>query len=199
MMLSGWKRKNKSMTFSTGQIKGMIAVCLIMAIIPFINYYNLLFSPEFPVFIDQMDNSLAIEIVAGNQQEGVYFVGSETSFGQLLKDAGIGAMFSSPDFKLKNGMKININSESGNQNIDVTKMDGAKRLALGMPLDVNQVTKEELLLIKGIGETTAEEILNLRKKLIRFKSVNQLMEIRGIKEKKLAQIRKYLNIEEYIK
>lgn len=194
MMPSDWKRKNKFMTFSTGQIKGMIAFCLILAIFPFIHYYNLFLSHEIPFFIDQTDNSLAIEIMAGSQQKGVYFVSAETSFGQLLKDAGIGVMFSSPDFNLKNGMKINIDAEAGNQNIDVTEMDGAKRLALGMPLNVNQASKEELLLIKGIGETTAEAILDLRKKLGRIKSVDQLMEIRGIKEKKLEQIRKHLTI-----
>lgn len=173
----------------------MIAVCLILAIIPFLNYYSLFFRPEYPVFIDQRDNSLVIEIVANNQQEGIYFVGPEISFGQLLKDAGFDTMFSYPDFKLSNGMKININSASENNNINVTKMGAAERLALGMAVDINQVTQEELLLIKGIGETTAEEILNLRKKLGRFTSIDQLMELKGIKERKLAQIRKYLNIE----
>ncbi|KQC11313.1 MAG: hypothetical protein APR62_10105 [Smithella sp. SDB] len=195
-MHSGWKRKNKSMNVSEGQIKGMIAVCLILAIIPFFNYYSLFVSYKFPVFIDQSDNSLAIEVVARDQQKGIYFVGSDTSLERLLKDAGIDTtMLSLPDFKLKNGMKINIKSSLKNYNINVAKMEGAGKLALGMPLDVNQVTEEELLLIKGIGVVTAKEILNLRRKAGWFENITQITEIRGIKEKRLKEIRKYLYVE----
>ena len=194
-MLSGWKRKNSSMTISEGQIKGLIAVCLILAIIPFLNFfYSLLISYKAPVFTDQLDNSLAIEIVENDQPKGIYFVGSETSLGQLLKTAGIGE-FSFQDFKLNDGMKIMINPASGNQDIVVTKIAAAERLALGMPLDINQVTEDDLLLITGIGQVTAEKILDLRKKLGRFRDIKQLMERRGIKEKKLAEIRKNLYVE----
>lgn len=162
----------------------------------FFNYYSLYVGYKFPVFIDQSDNSLAIEVAAGDRQKGIYFVDSETSLERLLKDAGIDTTMSSlPDFKLKNGMKINIKSSLKNHNINVAKMEGAGKLALGMPLDVNQVTEEELLLIKGIGVVTAKEILNLRKKAGRFENIAQITEIKGIKEKRLKEIRKYLYVE----
>lgn len=195
MMLSGWKRKNSSMTISEGQIKGLIAVCLTLAIIPsFIFLYSLLINYRAPAFTDQLDNSLAIEVVKNDQPQGIYFVGSETSSGQLLRTAGIGE-FSFPDFKLNDGMKIMINSTSGNQNVVVAKISSAERLALGMPLDINQVTEDELLLITGIGQATAKKILDLRNKLGRFHNIEQLMEVKGIKEKKLTEIRKYLYVE----
>ena len=92
-------------------------------------------------------------------------------------------------------MKITINSVSGKKDIVVTKIANAERLALGMPIDINQATEDDLLLIKGIGEATAQKILDLRNKLGRFKDIKQLMEIKGIKEKKLAEIRKYLYVE----
>ena len=92
-------------------------------------------------------------------------------------------------------MKIMINSASGNQNVVVAKISSAERLVLGMPLDNNQVTEDELLLITGIGQATAEKILDLRQKLGRFRDIKQLMEIKGIKENKLAKIREYLYVE----
>ena len=194
-MLSGSKRKNSSMTISEGQIKGLIVVCLTLAIIPFFIYlYSLFISYKAPAFTDQLDNSLAIEVMENDQPKGIYFVGSETSSGQLLKNTGI-SEFSFPDFKLNDGMKITINSASGKNDIIVTKIIASERLALGMPLDINQVTEDELLLITGIGQATAEKILDLRKKLRRFRDIKQLMEIKGIKEKKLAKIRKYLYVE----
>jgi len=195
MMLSGSKRKNSSMTIPEGQIKGLIAICLTLAIIPFFIFlYSLFISYKAPAFTDQLDNSLAIEVVENDQPKGIYFVGSETSSGQLLKTAGIGE-FLYPDFKLNDGMKITINSVSGKNDIVVTKIASAERLALGMPLDINQATEDDLLLITGIGQATAEKILDLRSKLGRFHNIKQLMEVKGIKEKKLAEIRKYLYVE----
>ena len=149
------------MTISESQIKGLIAVCLTLAIIPFFNlFYSLFNSYKIPVFIDQSDNSLAIEVVENDQPKGIYFVGPETTSGQLLKTAGIGE-FLYPDFKLNDGMKITINSVSGKNDIVVTKIASAERLALGMPLDINQVTEDELLLITGIGQVTAKKNIRL--------------------------------------
>jgi competence protein ComEA len=183
------------MNISEGQIKGLIAVCLTLAIIPFFIFlYSLFINYKAPAFTDQLDNSLAIEVVENDQLKGIYFVGSEISSGQLLKTAGIGE-FLYPDFKLNDGMKIMINSASGNQDVVIAKISFAERLALGMPLDMNQVTEDELLLITGIGQVTARKILDLRDKLGRFRNIEQLMEIKGIKEKKLAKIRKYLYVE----
>ena len=194
-MLSGSKRKNSFMTISEGQIKGLIAVCLILTIIPFFIFlYNLFISYKAPALTDQLDNSLAVEIEENDQPKGIYFIGSETSSGQLLKAAGI-EEFLFQDFKLDDGMKIAVNSSSGKNHITLTQIDASKRLALGIKFDINKATEDELLLVKGIGEATAKKILDLRDKLGRFRNIEQLMEIKGIKEKKLAEISKYLYIE----
>ena len=68
-------------------------------------------------------------------------------------------------------------------------------MSLGLPIDINQATEDDLLLIKGIGPATAQKILDLRKKINRFKDIKQLMEIKGIKEKKLAELQKYLYVD----
>ena len=183
------------MTISEGQIRGLIALCLTLAIIPFFNFfYSIFISYKAPAFTDQLENSLAIEVVEKGQPKGIYFVGSETPSGKLLKIAGIGE-FSFQDFKLDDGMKITINSVSGKNHIVVTKIASAERLALGMPLDINQVTEDELLLITGIGQVTAQKILALRRKLGWLRDIEQLMEIKGIKENKLEEMRKYLYVE----
>jgi competence protein ComEA len=183
------------MTIYESQIKGLIAVCLSLAIIPFFIFlYSLFHSYQAPKYSDQLDNSLAVEVVENDQPKGIYFVGPETSPGQLLKAAGIGQLPIN-NFRLETGMRIMINSNSGNKNVVFAKISSAERLALGMPLDINQITEDELLLINGIGRATAEKILNLRVKLGRFRNIEQLMEIKGIKEKKLAKIRKYIYVE----
>ncbi|MGD0021350.1 MAG: helix-hairpin-helix domain-containing protein [Smithellaceae bacterium] len=111
-----------------------------------------------------------------------------------MKTAGIGE-FSAEDFQLNDGMKITIDSDSGRDDIIVAKIEADKRLALGMRLDINKVTLDDLLLINGIGEATAKKILYLRTKLGQYSNIEQLTEIKGIKEKQLAKFRKDLYVE----
>jgi len=199
MMLSDWKRKNNSMNISENQIKGLIAVCLILAIIPFFSFfYSLFISYKAPIFTDQLDNLLAIEVVEKGQPKGIYFVESETSADEFLKTAGI-EEYPFQGFRLEDGMKIMIDSVSGKNYIIATEIEADKRLALGIKLDINKATEDDLLLINGIGEVTAKKILDLRKKLGRYSNVEQLMEIKGIKEKKLAKFGKYLYVDKHKK
>jgi competence ComEA-like helix-hairpin-helix protein len=196
MTLSDWKRKNSLMEISENRIKGLVAVCLTLAIIPFISLLFPVFSKnKIPVFADQCNDCLAIKIVENNQSAGVYFVPPGTSVNKLLESAGIGQS-SENNLLLKTGMKLIIDSASGNKDIVVTEMPAADRLSVGLPIDINNATENDLLSIKGIGPSTAQKILDLRNKLSRFKDIKQLTEIKGIKEKKLAEIQKYLYIEE---
>jgi len=183
------------MNISEGQIKGLIALCLTLAIIPFFSFiYHLLISYKAPALTDQFSDSLAIEIVEKNQTRGIYFVRPETSARQLLASAA-GRELSTKDFPLKNGMQIIIDTNTGNSNVAISEMDAAKKLSLGLRLDINRVTEKELMLISGIGEVTAKKIVELRAKLRRFRAIEQLMSIKGIKKKKLAKFRKYLSVE----
>jgi competence ComEA-like helix-hairpin-helix protein len=51
-----------------------------------------------------------------------------------------------------------------------------------------------LQLVPGIGPSTAEKILQMRKSYGAFKRVNDLMAIRGIGPKRLEKMRKYLTV-----
>jgi competence protein ComEA len=195
MRPSIWRRKNRLMTISISKIKGLIAVCLILAIIPFIILgYQSFHKYKIPALADQCDGCLAIEIFRGDQNTGVYFVSPGTTANGLLKSAGIGGPVKS-DFPLTTGMKLIVNPALGGKDIVVVEMPAADRLAIGLPIDLNRATQDDLLLIKGIGPATAQNIMDLRKKINRFKDISQLMEIKGIKEKKLAELEKYLYVE----
>jgi hypothetical protein len=51
-----------------------------------------------------------------------------------------------------------------------------------------------LQLVPGIGPSTAEKILQMRKSCGAFKSVNDPMAIRGLGPKRLEKMRKYLTV-----
>jgi competence protein ComEA len=183
------------MGISQNQIKGLIALCLILAIIPFFSFfYCSSVSYKVPDLADQLSDSLAIEILEKDEVKGIYFVPPETSAQQLLTSVA-GREFKTKDFTLKNGMIIIINTDTEKDTVDVAEMDAAKKLSLGLQLDINKLTEEELILIRGIGEVTAKKIIELRTKLGQFRTIEQLMQIKGIKEKKLAKFREYLYVE----
>jgi comEA protein len=60
------------------------------------------------------------------------------------------------------------------------------------PVNLNSATSEELQEVPGIGPATADKILQMRKSYGPFKSVDDLVAIRGIGKKRLDKMRKYL-------
>ena len=185
------------MIFFERQIKGIIAICIALAIIPFIIFISgSKVNYRIPELANQFSEKIAVEVVEDGKSRGIYFVAPETSVNQLLKSMGI-EYPAKEDFPLHSGMKITISSVSENKNVTVAvaEIESAKRLALGMPLDINRATESDLILVYGIGEVTAKKILDLRSKIGRYKNIEQLTEIKGIKEKKLSKLRKYLYVE----
>lgn len=62
-------------------------------------------------------------------------------------------------------------------------------------INLNQATKEELMTLPGIGETKAEQILEYRENHGSFSSIDELMNISGIKEGVFQKIQDYIRVE----
>jgi competence ComEA-like helix-hairpin-helix protein len=62
------------------------------------------------------------------------------------------------------------------------------------PVNINTATAEELQHVPGIGPATAVKILQMRKSYGAFKSVDDLLAIRGIGKKRLEKMRRYLTV-----
>lgn len=62
------------------------------------------------------------------------------------------------------------------------------------PVNLNTASSSELQLVPGIGPSTADKILQMRKSYGTFKSVDDLLAIRGIGPKKLEKMRRYLTV-----
>src|SRR5579871_1866762 len=60
------------------------------------------------------------------------------------------------------------------------------------PIDINSANSAQLQEVPGIGPATADKILRTRKSYGAFKSVDDLLSVRGIGPKKLEKMRKYL-------
>ena len=61
-------------------------------------------------------------------------------------------------------------------------------------LDINKASAEELDALPGIGKVLAERIVEYRKNNGSFRTVRQLLEVKGIGESKLSKIEKLIVI-----
>jgi len=75
--------------------------------------------------------------------------------------------------------------------IKIARMAANKLLVFSIPLDLNQVSMEDLCLIPGIGTSLAQEIITYRERRRAFRSVEELKEVKGIGEKKWKAIRNF--------
>jgi len=62
------------------------------------------------------------------------------------------------------------------------------------PVNINTAGATDLQQVPGIGPSTAQKILDTRKSYGAFKSVDDLLAIKGIGPKKLEKMRKYLTV-----
>src|SRR5207245_7798480 len=70
----------------------------------------------------------------------------------------------------------------------------AKKKPPAKPVNINTANSEQLQTVPGIGPATAEKILQMRKSYGAFKSVDDLLAIRGLGPKRLEKMRKYLTV-----
>jgi competence protein ComEA len=75
--------------------------------------------------------------------------------------------------------------------IKLGRMEARKLLVFSIPLDLNRVSVEDLCLVPGVGETLAHEIVDYRQRRGRFRSVEELKNVKGIGEKKYKSVKNY--------
>lgn len=61
-------------------------------------------------------------------------------------------------------------------------------------ININLATKEELTTLPGIGNATAEKIVDYRQKNGSFKSIEDIMNVSGIKDKLFSKIKDHITV-----
>lgn len=148
------------------------------------------------LYSEQKKGYRTIELTGDARSAGIYFVPPGTRLAGFFEMAGI---VKTGDFSKKELARV---LESG----DVVRLDqgvnmanhvvpgalgSSKRYILDLPINVNRAKADDLMVVPGIGEKTAEAIVETRKELGGFKTMEDLLQVRGIGPKKLETLRKY--------
>lgn len=80
---------------------------------------------------------------------------------------------------------------AGSKNVDNNFVDEGSGSA-PFKVNINTATKEELMKLPGIGEKTAEQIIRHREIYGKFRKIEDIMNVKGIGQKKFERIKNYL-------
>ena len=69
---------------------------------------------------------------------------------------------------------------SGDHHSKTRELRGVQSLLLGVSLDLNQATADELTLVSGIGPKLSRKILSYRQETGAFTSISELERVKGI-------------------
>lgn len=75
-----------------------------------------------------------------------------------------------------------------------TEPDAENTPTMDGRIDLNTATIQQLRLLPGVGETTAQKILAYREEVGGFTALEELMNVSGIGEKKFADMLPYIKI-----
>jgi len=135
---------------------------------------------------------MAVEVKGDHGKEGIYFLPERMTVDNVLDIAGITRMNypgKTDRVEISAGSVLMVSPQ---EEVNIGEMTAARKLALGLPVDVNRISEEELSLVPGIGEKMAYQIIQLRRERGGFQDLTDLVALSGIKEKKLNSLKGYL-------
>lgn len=161
---------------------------------------------------DERGGPIAVHAAGAFVRPGLYRLPSDARVADLLDAAGGAAADASVDAlnlaaKLEDGARVYLPRASevtaGDLAAGSAGMTGstgggggaaAGSASAGGTVDLNTATLEQLDSLPGVGPSTAQAILDYRRERGRFRSVDELLEVRGIGDAKLASMRSRVRV-----
>jgi competence protein ComEA len=188
------------MQSTEGQRDGAIVIVVIATIFFAISYFSSLFPSQISdiPFGDKSSGPVVVGIAGSTGINGIYYVPDKASVRDLLGAAGSRNTETFDENvlgeRLSTGKTVVIDSYG---RLRIVEMNNADKLALGIPININKATLDDLMLVNGIGEKTASRIIQFREEFGRFQRVGDLMKIHGIKDKKFQKLKGYFCTDDF--
>lgn len=183
------------------QIEGSIVI-LVVAVLSYVavSLHAKYQSPvtELP-FSNKRSGSLIVKLTGNTDRNGIYYLPEGAKLGDLFLSAKVSKRQISKiekgefELALKSGMVVFIDE---NGSISLGNMAARDKIALDIPIDINQATVEDLNIVPGIGDRMALQIVTVREQSGGFKELEDLKSVKGIKGKKFDSLKRYFMIED---
>ena len=146
--------------------------------------------------ISKNDDRIGVYISGELKNTGVYYLkkGSRITdliniCGGLTEEADVSKI--NPAQKLNDSDKIIIPKKEENLNTESIEDTNESDINVQGKININTATKDELTSLNGIGEATANKIINYRNKN-KFREIEDIMNVPGIGEAKFSNIKDYI-------
>lgn len=139
---------------------------------------------------------ILVQISGAVRSPGVYYVTPNQRVGEVLSVAG--GVLNTADLdrlnlvtRIKDGKRINVPFEKSSSPKGGVKTPGA---SITFPISVNQSTAASLQAVPGIGPVMAGRIVADRQANGAYRSLEELVRVKGIGVKTVARLRPYLAV-----
>ena len=166
-----------------------VAMLVVLALIAII---GVLTRPSDAVVIEVVpidDDQLQVQVAGAVAETGVFALPPGSTVADALQLAG-GTVDGADTGSLDLALEL-----SDGQFIVVPGGSDPEDVASSGPIDINAATVSELEMLPGVGPVIAGRIVQYRETLGGFTSVDQLVEISGISERMVAELRPLVVVE----
>lgn len=146
--------------------------------------------------ISKNDDKIGVYISGEVKNTGVYYLKKDSRItdlinicGGITEEADVSKI--NPAQKLNDSDKIIIPKKEENLNTESIEDTNESDINVQEKININTATKDELTSLNGIGEATANKIINYRNKN-KFKEIEDIMNVPGIGEAKFNNIKDYI-------
>lgn len=146
--------------------------------------------------ISKNEDRIGVYISGEVKNTGVYYLKKDSRItdlinicGGITEEADVSKI--NPAQKLNDSDKIIIPKKEENLNTESIEDTNESDINVQEKININTATKDELTSLNGIGEATANKIINYRNKN-KFKEIEDIMNVPGIGEAKFNNIKDYI-------
>ena len=151
----------------------------------------------------EMGTGIFVHIDGWIQNPGVYEIKENDRVNTIIEKAGglkEGASIKSINLaaRLSDGDKIYIPNREEEKQIEITEVKGNNtgtvKITKNSKININKASISELKQITGIGESTANKIIDYRDNVGKFKKIEDIKEVKGIGDSKYESIKDKITI-----